>query len=349
MTSTWPAAVIDPHIHQWNPYNTPRHVTTIARVLRPLPHIPHLVTRIVPQSDREFVGDPNFVLKPYNPADYRRDASELPVTAVVHVEAAWTGNANLDAVDETRWVAALPFGRGDAPALAGIVVHADPRWSDVAAVLDAHIAASPLVRGVRHSASNHPDAAVRNFDESPHALSETAFLRGFAAIADRNLTFESWVYSHQLGDVVTLAREYPDTTFVLDHYGTPVGLFGPRGKHTARSDRERADLLAGWRDDIAAVAALPNVVAKHSGLGMPVLGGQPGQFADLAAPLITHLEQSFGADRTMWASNFPMDKPLHSITASAQILLDVLGSGAVPQKLFHDNAARVYRIGRPEA
>jgi L-fuconolactonase len=356
MAAPWPAAVIDPHIHQWDPYTTPRHATGKARVLRPIPRIPRALRVIVPKSDREFIGHPHHALKRYLPLDYRRDAGEVPVASVVHIEAAWLADDHLGSVGETTWVAALPFGQRGAPELGAIVVHADPRWPDVAEVLDAHLAASPLVRGVRFSASNHPDPDVRDFADRPGVLRDPAFLRGFAAIAERGLSFELWMYSHQLPDAAVLAREYPQTAFVLDHYATPVGLFGPRGKHTGQTERGRANLLARWRDDVAALAALPNVVAKHSGLGMPLLGGNPSrqvdaahlaQVSDRAAPLIRHLHEAFGAERTMWASNFPIDKPVHTIAASARVLLDVLGADAEPQKLFHDVAQRTYRIATP--
>jgi L-fuconolactonase len=235
-------------------------------------------------------------------------------------------------------------------------VHTDPRWPDAGAVLDAHLAASPLVRGVRYNAAHHPDPGVRDFADTPHSLREHAFLCGFAAVAQRRLSFELWCYAHQLPDAAVLARAYPQTIFVLDHYATPVGIFGPRGRDTGHTPRERADILARWRDDIAALAALPNVVAKHSGLGMPLLGGQQRHPADAStrahliersAPLIRHLHDCFGPARTMWASNYPIDKPGHTISASAHVLLDVLGADADPQQLFHDVARRTYGIDQP--
>jgi predicted TIM-barrel fold metal-dependent hydrolase len=221
-------------------------------------------------------------------------------------------------------------------------------------VLDAQLAASPLVRGVRSKAAHHPDPGVRGFVEAPGLWRDPDYIKGFAAIAERGLSFELWCYAHQLPDALGLVREYSETTFVLDHYGTPVGLFGPRGQHTARTESERSAMLSRWRDDVAALAEFPNVVAKHSGLGMPVLGVSPRKprgmdsvafLADQWAPLIRHLHDVFGANRTMWASNFPMDKATVTIPASVAVLLDVLGADAEPDLLLRDVAARTYRIG----
>lgn len=353
MVAPWPAAMIDPHIHQWDPCTTPRVVSAQARLLRHLPYVPRGLARVSPRRDREFIGDPHHVLKPYLPVDYVLDTGELPVRTVVHIEAGWQHTRGSSTVDETRWVAGLPFARYDAPALGAIVVHADPRWPTIAATLDAHLAADPAVRGVRCSAAHHPDPDVRDFTDHPHLLTDPAFLHGFSAIAERNLSFELWTYSHNLRDAAVLVREYPGTLFVLDHYATPVGVFGPRGRHTGRNARVRAGILARWRDDLAALAQAPNVVAKHSGLGMPVLGDLPsvpvdagdlGQIIDRAAPLIEHLHDCFGSARTMWASNYPIDKPVHTVPASARVLLEVLGAKADPQRLFHDVAQRTYRL-----
>lgn len=346
-----PTQIIDPHIHQWDPLTTPRLTSREATLLRRLPAIPKAIRWLMPQADRHFIGDPRYVVKPYLPQDYRADAGDLPVASVVHIEAAWVTDDHLGTVDETRWVAALPFGHAGTPRLGAIVVHADPRWNDIADVLDAHLAASPLVRGVRYSATFHDDPGVRSFADRAQVLDSADFVRGFAAIAERRLSFELWLYAHQLPEAVALVREYPDTTFVLNHYATPVGIFGPRGKFTGRGDSSA--MLDRWREDVAALAKHSNVVAKHSGLGMPLLGGEPrrpidryanGELTSRAAPLIEHVHAVFGPERTMWASNYPIDKPVHSIPASVQIILDVLGEAAVPQLLLHDVAQRTYRM-----
>jgi predicted TIM-barrel fold metal-dependent hydrolase len=354
MVCALPDGIVDPHIHQWDPFTTPRIVSREARLLRPLNRVPRWFTTLQPRAKGQFIGDPHHVLKPYLPASYRTDAGSVPVASVVHIESeTWVTASPADVVDETRWVAGLAWGVDGAPALAGIVVNADPRWPDVAAVLDSHLAASELVRGVRYPAAHHEDRAVMSFTHGPHLLSSPDFLRGFAAIAERELSFDLWIYPDQLPDAVTLAAEYPATTFVLDHYATPVAVFGPRGKAAGRSAAQRAALLARWRDDVAALAALPNVVAKHSGLGMPVLGGMParpvdagatGPLVERGAPLIRHVQDVFGPERTMWASNFPIDKPVQTIPASVEVLLDVLGEDADLALLMRDVARRAYRL-----
>lgn len=339
--------IVDPHIHQWDPFTTPREVSAPAKVLRQVPFLRPAVLALVPKADREFVGDPTHVLSRYLPADYRTDTGGLPIESIVHVEAGWKDHAT---PGETAWLTSLPFGTAGMPGLGAIVCHADPRDAATGALLDRHVAASPLVRGVRCSAAHHPDRGVRSWADEG-LLAQPEFLRGFAAVAERGLSFEAWVYSHQLPEVVALATEYPDVTIVLDHYATPVGIFGPRGRATGNSQSDRRAIFERWSDDIAAVAALPNVVAKHSGLGMAVLGWagpqSTAQFRDTVAPLVVRTQELFGSDRTLWASNYPMDKPIVSLPGTIEALLEILGSAVDPQRLLSDNARRVYRLDGP--
>ncbi|HZQ32272.1 MAG TPA: amidohydrolase family protein [Mycobacterium sp.] len=335
--------IIDAHIHQWDPFTTPRVVSGPAKLLRRAPVLRPLLMRLFPRAAREFAGDPKYLLNTYLPSDYAADAAPVEVGEVVHIEAAWQGNS----VGETRWVSSLPFGQDGAPKLGAIVVHGDPAEPEVAEVLDAHRAASPLVRGVRFEAAHSPDQGIMDFAKRPNTLSEPAFLRGFSAIAERNLSFEIWVYSHELPSAVKLATEYPNTTFVLDHYATPIGALAPTGRHTGATAAERKGILDRWRDDISELAALNNVVAKHSGLGMPVLGlGRlpREQFRDTVAPLVMHLQEAFGPQRTFWSSNFPIDKPNIALPDSIWALREILGDRFDENAMLRDNARRVYNF-----
>src|ERR1700730_4575492 len=182
--------VLDAHIHQWDPFTTPRVVSGPAKVIRRVPLLGPILMRAFPRAAREFAGDPQYLFNTYLPGDYQADAAPVQVEAVVHIEAGWQAKRPIDSVDETRWVSSLTFGQDGAPELAAIVVHADPSDPGVAEVLDAHLAASTLVRGVRYVAAHSPDRGIVDFVKRPNELSEPAFLRGFAAVAERGLSFE---------------------------------------------------------------------------------------------------------------------------------------------------------------
>ena len=351
------SGIVDAHIHQWDPFTTPREASRLAPVYK---RAPRLINRIFPllagRANREGLVTARHVLQPYVPADYASDVRDVPeavgapVEAVIHVEASWHGP---DPVDETGWVDRLPFGRDGAPGLAAIVGHADPRAADFATTLDAHRAASERFRGIRCMAAWHPDRKIKNWSDGPGILRAAGFLRGFAALAERNLTFDAYVYSHQLGDVRVLAGEYPDTTIVLDHFAPLVGWLGPMGRATGRTDADRAAIFSHWRDDVAALAEHRNVVAKLSGLAFPALGLQtPGvdraALGELVAPLINHAVDRFGEDRVMWASNFPMDKAIAKYVDVAGALADVLAPRGpdLLARVFRTNAVGAYRLDR---
>ena len=125
-------------------------------------------------------------------------------------------------------------------------------------------------------------------------------------------------YSHQLYDVVILAREFPDTTIVVDHMGIPVGAFGPVGARTGATAANRADILRLWRERITTLATYPNVVVKLSGLALPVLGygkgplgqyrrsGDPGRDGGSAGGTSGGQVRP---ERLLFGSNYPVDKP----------------------------------------
>jgi len=146
--------------------------------------------------------------------------------------------------------------------------------------------------------------------------------------------------------------ELDETTTVLDHYAPPVGVCGPMGRSTARSEGERRDLLARWRDDLADLAgSCPNVVAKHSGLAFPTRGHRERgltrqQLAERVAPLVEHTTQVFGPDRLLFGSNYLMDKSVASYGVVVGALADLLADGGpdLLRKVFRDNARAVSRL-----
>ncbi|MFI2478139.1 amidohydrolase family protein [Nocardia xishanensis] len=352
--------VIDAHIHQWDPLTTPRDFSNLARLFKYLPVPIGLATRLAPRRDREFVGGPTAYVHPYLPADYRTDAVGVPVESIVHVEVEWTGSGPTAKADETRWVASLPFGV-DTPRLGAVIGSADPAADGFAALLDAHRTASPLFRGIRTMVAHHPDTGIRSFAGGAGALTTSRFLDGFAELAERGLSFEAWVYSHQLPEVTALAERYPEVTIVLNHLATPAGLYGKVGKHTGANPGERRKLFLSWRDDLSALGAMPNVVAKVSGLMMPILGhpvpkrGSSTPVPELVervGPLVAHAMDVFGPERLLWGSNFPVDRPITRIADSAQVIADAVtahGGGPVDlAQIFRGTAERVYRIEAPE-
>lgn len=352
-------AIVDPHFHHWDPLTTPRAASPFARLLHRWPRAyDRIASMVMPQAAKDFIGGTS-ILYPYLPADYARDAEGLRIDTVVHVEAGWLQRGRLGVVGETRWLDQLAFepcGRR----LGAIVGHADLRRADIDEVLAAHQAASDRLRGIRQKAARHPDRGVLAFCEVPNLYRDPAFLRGFEKLLARQLRFDAWVYSHQIPDVVALAKRYPEARIVLDHLGTPVGAGGPVGQHgrVGASPQDRKRIFETWREDLARLGEHKQVHAKLSGLGMPVLGfgfhrrpSPPSvdELSDAFRPFIHHALDVFGTERAFFASNFPMDQPSaplgHFFGAYLKLAKEI--GPAAPRLLLRDNALRFYACDDP--
>jgi L-fuconolactonase len=348
-------SIIDAHIHQWDPYHTPHAAKMAVKLLGKHPYLLDKMIRLVKPDDLiETVGLTQHVTAPYLPKNYKADLGHYPVDKVVHVEANWHHQNGKAVVAETEFVSGLDF-QAQHLTLAGIVGTADPRDANFKKVLKLHQAASPLFRGIRKMAAYHEDPKIHAWTDEPHLYTNKKFMKGFEALASMNLSFDAWAYSSQLPDLIQLAKTFPETSIVLDHFGTPAGLFGPVGSHTGLTKTARENILFHWQEDMAELATLPNVYTKMSGLFMPILGHQfhkqkrlasKTEVFDLAYPLISHVLQCFGPYRIMFASNFPMD----SVSTSLVNIIDAFSDAIAvshPDALsliFRDNAKQFYRL-----
>ncbi len=265
------------------------------------------------------------------------------------MQAGWHAKGPLGPVGETRWAEAI--GGRDMLAIVGEAHLEDPALSEV---LDAHAAASDRFVGVRDMTARDADDGVMDFDEVPGRMADPAWRRGFAELGRRGLTFDTWMYSEQLGELRALLRDHSDTKVVLDHLGTPVAGGGPYAGQ-GQSASERVGRFERWSADLEALAAHPNLRVKISGLTMPILGWpfggreQPpsvGQVADAIGPLVEVALDHFGPERCLFASNFPMDKavvPWTTLYEAFAQLTESLGEEA-QRKLFHDNAVAFYGL-----
>ncbi|MFT5450156.1 MAG: L-fuconolactonase [Gammaproteobacteria bacterium] len=234
---------------------------------------------------------------------------------------------------------------------AGIVGTADLNLgSAVGEVLDAHIqAAGGRFRGIRHQGTWDASDEVSNGRRNPveHEFAQAKFREGFAELAPRRLSFEAWCYHPQITDVTDLARAFPDTTIILNHFGGPLGI-GPYA-----GTRDAA--FAQWQRDICALAQCDNVVAKLGGLNMELNGfawhEQPKpptsqELMEATRRYYEHTIEAFGAARCLFESNFPVDM----VTCSYNVLwnsfkrLTADFSAEDKAMLFHDTATRVYRL-----
>ena len=267
-----------------------------------------------------------------------------------------TGPNAMKPVGETEFVngiAAMSASGlyGNTRVAAGIVGAADLMLGDaVGPVLDAHIeAGGGRFRGIRHRACWDPSDDVPN--SQPTTIEklylDTNFREGFANLAPRNLSFEGWCYHPQIPQLTDLARHFPDTTIILNHFGGPLGIGPYEGKHD--------EYFPAWEKAITELATCPNVVAKLGGINMEINGfdwhhkKRPPSSLELMEAtrrFYEHTIEQFGTKRCLFESNFPVDK----VSCSYNILwnsfkrLTIDYSNSEKADLFHDTASRIYRL-----
>ena len=230
------------------------------------------------------------------------------------------GPEELRPVGETEFVngiaAMSASGRyGATRVAAGIVGFADLTLGErVGAVLDAHLAASPRFRGIRHAAGW--DASDRR-PQLPHESAAAASSRRARLPPRLRRARPARAHASTPGSTTrsspsstTSRARFPTRTIVLDHFGGPLGI----GPYAGRRD-EVFHGLEG-RDPRASPAARTSSPSS-AGSGMPLNGfgfhtreraGHLGRARRAHARLVSARDRAFGPARCMFESNFPVDK-----------------------------------------
>ena len=294
----------------------------------------------------------------YLGAQYLADAQGAhPVSATVYVECLANyhedGPQPLRCVGETVFAAGLAATHATASGTrlcAGIVARADlALGAAVEEVLDAHaLAAQGRLRGIRYTTAWDTSPLIHAaYPTHPGMLCEPIVQAAAHCLSRRGLSFDAWLYFHQIDDVVALARACPDLVIVLDHCGGPIGI-GPYAQN-------RDEVFRQWRLKLQALRDLDNVVLKFGGLAMPLAGfgwrklPQPpdsSMLADAWRPYFESCLEVFGAQRCMFESNFPVDRSGCSFTVLWNAFKRLAGKLSDNERaaLCAGTARRIYRV-----
>ncbi|HEV2242174.1 MAG TPA: amidohydrolase family protein [Streptosporangiaceae bacterium] len=253
-------------------------------------------------------------------SDLKPEAVAQGVTATVLVQ-------TVTEPEETPEMLALAAADDLVAGVVGWVDLEAPGVRDAVAALRQRPGGDLLV-GIRHPLLTEPD---------PGWLARPAVRRGLAAVAAAGLVFDVVGEPRQLAAAVTAAAATPELTFVLDHLGNP-------------------DVCAGvdelWASAVRALAALPNTVAKLSGiLAEPAIPDDAARPADGAQtghmrPFYEIALSGFGPGRLMFGSDWPVSTLTASyadVHAAARSLTADL-SQAEQAAVFRDTAVRAYGL-----
>jgi L-fuconolactonase len=266
------------------------------------------------------------------------------------------GPQELKSLGETEFVTGVAAmsasGKyGPTRCVAGIIGNVDLRiGSRAKGILEQHVTISGgRFKGIRNGATWHTDPSLAIYcSGAPQGLyRDRSFREGFAGLASLGLSFDAWLFHTQLGDVVDLARAFPQATIVLNHVGGALAI----GPYAGKGE----EAFAEWRTAVREVAACPNVYVKVGGLGMKLTGftffenDMPPSSEDLEKawrPYVETCINAFGPQRSMFESNFPVDKGMCSYPVMWNAFKRI-ASGCSPDEkkaLFSGAATKAYRL-----
>jgi L-fuconolactonase len=209
----------------------------------------------------------------------------------------------------------------ETPEISGVVGWVDLTAADVAdqlAELNDGTNARWLV-GIRHQVQGEPD---------PEWLLRPDVLRGLRTVADAGLAYDLLVTEPQLPAAIGAVRQVPELRFILDHGGKPLIAAGE---------------IEPWRHHITELAQLPNVAVKLSGL---LTEAGPDWTLDTMQPYAEHLLGAFGAQRTMFGSDWPVSTLRADYVDVVTVMNDLLAgcSKTETAAIFGSTAASWYRL-----
>ncbi|MBK0020212.1 MULTISPECIES: amidohydrolase family protein [Brucella] len=248
---------------------------------------------------------------------YRKQAERCGIKAALHMEVDVSAP---EIVAETAHIMAI--SRQNNGYIKGAIASCRPEEPGFAEYLE-QSRSNPFIKGFR-----------RVLHVVPDNVSEGALFReNIKRLEGTGLTFDLCTLPHQIDKVLALADLAPDVQFVLDHCGVPDIKSGA---------------LEVWQKGIAEIAQRDNVVAKIS--GVVAYADAESWTVDTLRPYVEHVIQSFGWERIVWGSDWPVctlasnvDAGLSTWVATTHALLKGCSEDE-KALLLADNAQRIWKI-----
>ena len=268
-----------------------------------------------------FEGDWTPIIGDYTLDAYLSDvgASMAQLLGFVHIEAgAHDPHQEAAAVERLAGKAAVPVS------IVGGVDLSKPS-AQVQGDLDA-LMRTPSLHGVRQILNTHVDPLYNYVDVE--YMDHPTWLANLGLLAGRGLSFDMQLYPTQFGRALQVIDANPNVVFIIDH----AGMWADRHYTGWRQ----------WRSGLAEIGKRDNVAVKISGL----VSLDHNWTMNSLKPIMYTCLESFGIERCMLATNFPVDK-LHS-TYDELTGAYISAAEGLPDDeqdaLFATNAQRYYHL-----
>lgn len=265
-------------------------------------------------------GDPAPIQRDYLIDELIAEPSTAKIVGSVHIQC----EGQLDQpVDETRWLQSVADKSRMPNAIIGLV---DLSKSGAERLLTDHTQYANF-RGIRQIIARLDDRPDISFAPE-HFLRNPVWCEQFALLEQFGMSFDLQLYPDQMAETAEFLAKYPGIPVVIDHAGSPYD--------------QSLQGLGRWKKGLTTLAALPQVHMKLSGFGMY----DTDWTAASARPIYDAIMELFGPQRTMFGSNYPVDKLMatyddivgHIVTLTSDL------SGADRQAIFANTARQFYRI-----
>jgi len=267
-----------------------------------------------------WLGDFSPLKKSYLIDRYLDDIKGCNVTKCIHLQAQMSGEAHI----ETEWLQEAKERTGFP---SGFIGFCDLSRDDAENVILRHMEYS-AIRGIRQDLNWHKDPFYR-FCDDPNLMQDRTWSKNFKLLQKNALSFDLQIYAaHQHEAAYQLIKLNEGTNFVLNHSGAPYD-----------KSKEGMEL---WLKGIKKLSTLPNLYTKLSGFDMY---DHNWTVESLAEPILQVVD-CFGVDKCLFASNFPVSKLYRSYRELLDAHMAILSflNQSEKEKIFHDNAANVYRL-----
>lgn len=218
-------------------------------------------------------------------------------------------------VEETRFMLSLADSNELVKGVVGWVDFENPAAPDLIAKLAEH---RSLV-GLRPMIQDIPDADWMLRRELRPA---------FDALQKADLTFDALTLPHHLSNLQELLARHLEMRVVIDHGSKPV---------------IRESQIEDWAADMAALAEKTQAYCKLSGL---VTEAKPNWTVDDLRPYVDHLLETFGPDRLIWGSDWPVcllaSDYKRWVETTEELLSDL--STEEQNAILGGNAIRAYKL-----
>ena len=203
----------------------------------------------------------------------------------------------------------------------GVVGWVEMKAEDAPAQIG-RLAARPKLRGLR--------PMLQDLDDDDW-IADAATTPAAQAMSDHGLVFDALVRPRQLPGLERFARRHPGLAIVIDHAAKPPIAAGDIGP---------------WREAIGRLAALPNVHCKLSGL---LTEAAEGSGAAELEPWVEVVLASFGAERVLWGSDWPVLRLAADYDSWLATSGELLSRRSALDRagIFGGNALRLYRLTPP--